>query len=524
MSAARAALLALLLTAPASAQQEPSSSLGAETDPAVIEVRDKISGDPAVADVVAERVANSRLSLLLTPAADKDARVAAAKDWIKSDPDSAARVMIGLLRDDANNTTTYEDSLLRQMNVGYEKNPGSERNLFNRLRKTAKDSKLLKKQSEDMSEDEKREILRTLFEGKGAQGDKVIHEKEDAAKTPDKAAPAATSFNGIYDRLNAGNLRGYSPQLLALQSSLNARRPPGAPALVETGKLDYPTLSYPAYGMNYDVGNLEERLRRERVFDLARLAGATLSARDRQDPGLETRLAQKVSASRLPPRLKTRAELAAKARAAMQAFLAAAEKAKDPNGITRGLLVELGGLQKETARWIAAAALEEELSRVDELEGFLTPELLAAVDAVPAPQASRDAYKRRGQTLKDRVATVKSNAQKALDVLRSDAWASKLGEVDALVAQNRALKATLARDVEDFGRVPYRVSESAVRQPRWRDALDDLAVKWAPGLSYSRAVALRRGRLARLLNVFSLIASGDANAGHAALAAETGGR
>lgn len=517
--------LLLLCAAPLRAQDEGSAVQAEEKDPEVIEVRDKIKNDPAVVEVVAQRVARSQLSQYLTPATDKETRVNAAREWAAKDPEAAARIVIGLLHDDANQNTVFEDSFLKQMGVRFENNPGAEKNLFNRLKKTAKDSKLLKKQSQEMSEDERREILRSLFEGKGASGDKVIHEKDDGSgKTPDKSGPAATSFNGIYDRLSAGNLRGYSPQLMSLQSALNLRRPPGAPALVETGKLDYPTLAFPAYGMNYDVGNLEERLRRERLFALARLAGVKLGARDWTDPGLEARLLKQIPEGKLPPRLKTRAELAAKARAAMQAFLNAADKAKDPNKISRGLLVELGGLQKETARWIAAAALEEELSRVDELEGFLTPGLLAAVDAVPAPQPTRDAYKRRGQALKDRVAKVKSNAQAALDALQSDAWASKLGAVDKLVAENRELKNNLSRDIDDFSRVPWRVAESRVAQPAWRDTLDDLAVKWAPRLSYSRGVALRRGRLARLLGVFGMIAAGDAGSAHTALVNETGGR
>lgn len=522
MNSRRAAFLLLLLAAPALAQEEPASSAGEEKDATVIEVRDKIKSDPAIVDVVAERVARSQLAPLLTPSGDKDARIAAAKEWISKDPDAAARVMIGLMRDDSNGNTVYETSLLHQMGVTFDKNPGAEKNLYGRLRKNAKDSKLLTKQSQEMSDDEKREILRTLFEGKGSQSDKVIEQK-DTGKSIDKSVPAATSFNGIYDRLGAGNLRGYSPQLMAMQSALNLRRPPGAPALVETGKLDYQTLAFPAYGMNYDVGNLDERLRRERIFDLARLAGATLTAHDWKDPDLEARLLKSVPADKLPARLKTRAELAAKARAAMEKFLAAAEKAKDPNNISRGLLMELGSLQKETARWIAAAALEEELSRTDDLDGFLTPELLANIDAVPAAQTSRDAYKRRGQGLKDRVEKVKSNAQTALDALQSDGWASKLGQVDKLVAENHDLKNNLTRDVEDFSRTPWRIGESLVAQPHWRDMLDDMAVKWAPSLSYSRGVALRRGRLSRLLGVFSMIAGGDANGAHNALINETGG-
>ena len=512
-----AALLFVLAAVPVAAQDEPASELAAETDPAVIEVRDKLTKDPAMIDVVAERVARSRLIGRLTPDPGKDGRLAAAKKWIKDDPAAAARVALGLASDDASGDSNYEDTLLAQLAKSYEKNPGAERNLFGRLRKAAKDSKLLKKQPEDMSNDERSELLRTMFEGKGGASDKVVTMKEDG-KAPNEKASAA-SFNALYDRLSAGNLRGYSPQLLALQSALSARRPPGAPALVETGKLDYATLAYPAYAMNYDVGNLEKRLRSERVLALAKLAGRTLAAGDSADPSLEAKLAALIPAGALSPRLKRRAELAAKARAATAAFLEAAAKAKSPNSISRGLLVDLGAKQKETARWIAAAALEEELSRVDELAEFLTPELLAAVAAAPAPADERDAYKRRGEALRAGVAQVKANAEKALGLLESDAWAGALAEADRLVAENQNLKRNLARDIGDYSRVPFGIADFRTAQPRWRRWLDGLAVKWAPFLSYSRAVAFRRGRLARYMNVFGLIASGDANAAHAAFAA-----
>ncbi|MFI5350827.1 MAG: hypothetical protein ACHQ2Z_14865, partial [Elusimicrobiota bacterium] len=317
-----------------------------------------------------------------------------------------------------------------------------------------------------------------------------------------------------------GSARPLLPRLRAPR----ARRPPGAPALVETGKLDYATLSYPAYAMNYDVGNLEKRLRADSLLMLAKLAGKTLSARDWADPGLEAKLAAQVPADKLSPRLKRRAELAAKASAALSSFSAATERAKNPNAISRALLIELGAKQKETARWIAAAALEEELSRVDELADFLTPELLAAVAAAPAPAGERDAYKRRGEALKAKVAQVKSNAEKALGLLESDAWAGALAQVDALVAENHDLKLTLSRDIGDYSRVPFGIADSLLIQPRWREWLDNFSVKWAPSLSYSRAVAFRRGRLARYMNVFELIASGDANAAHTAFANAEPGR
>jgi hypothetical protein len=525
MKLARAAAFLLLLSAaPAAAQDdEPAAELAPETDPTVIELRDKLKNDPATIDLVAERVARSRLIERLTTETDKDARLAAAKTWIAADPAAAAHVALGLLGDDAAKNTNYEDSLLAQLGKSYEHNPGADRNLFGRLRKTAKDSKLLKKQSEEMSEDERREIMRNMFEGQGSESNKVLKMNADGGKPPSDK-PSTAAFNGIYDRLNAGNLRGYSPQLMALQSSLSARRPPGAPALVETGKLDYATLSYPAYGMNYDVGNLEKRLRGERILALAKLSGRTLTARDWADPDLETKLGGKESAEKLLPRMKKRAELAAKARAAMEAFLAAAERSKDPNKISRALLVDLGAKQKETARWIAAAALEEELSRVDELADFLTPELLAAVDAAPCSADERAAYKKRGEALKAKVGQLKSNAEKALGLLESDGWASALADVDKLVAENHDIKLTLSRDVGDYAKVPYGVRDSLLTQPRWREWMDDLAVKWAPSLSYSKDVAYRRGRLARYMNVFGLIASGDANAAHTAFAAAEPGR
>ncbi|MFI5347492.1 MAG: hypothetical protein ACHQ51_14045 [Elusimicrobiota bacterium] len=522
-------LLALLLLAsfsPARAQDAPEGTRTEETDPEVIEIRDKLKSDPAIAQVVAERVARSRLISMITDAQDKDTCIAAALKWIQDDPDSAAHVMIGLAHDDNVGKPEFENNLVKQLSKSYENNPGAEKNLFGRLKKSGHDSKLLSKQAQDISPDEQAEIVRKLFEGQGASTNKVISGKDqENGNIPDKPAVApATSFNGIYDRLGAGNLRGYSPQLMSLQSSLNARRPPGAPPLIETGKLDYATLSYPGYGMKYDVNNLDARLRNDRILALARLAGRTLTARDWKDPELEMKLAATVPADKLSPHLKHAAELAAKARAALAAFLTAAEKSKNPNGITRGLLMELGRDQKEAARWITAAALEEELARLEPLENFLTPELLAVIDAVPAAPTERDAYKRRGEGLKAKVAQVKANAEKAIALLESDGWAAALGDVDKLVAANRELKANVGRDVEDYARTPYKIADARLIQPRWREMLDDAAVRWAPTLAYSREVAMRRGRLSRLLSVFGMISAGDADGAHNALVNENGGR
>jgi hypothetical protein len=522
-------LLAVLLLAPAARALDVPAPKTAE-DPVVTAAREQLESDPSAAEALARRLAtDDRLSRLMTADPDPDARMAAARKWIKEDPDTAAAVAVGLATDRRNGVTTFEDGLLTHVNVTLKENEGAQANLYNRLRRAAHGSKLLSKQASEMSADEQSEILRTMFEGKGTESNRVLTQKDDGHAPPPSSGAAsagpATSFSGYYDRLSAGNLHGYSPKLMAMQSALNRTRPPGAPALVETGKLDYATLSYPAYGMEFDVNNLDGRLRRDRILLLARLAGARLTRRDWQDPAaLEAKLAAQVPADKLPPRLAERADVDAKAAAAVAAFREAAAAAKDPRKITRGLLVELGRRQGEAARWITAAALEEQLSAVEPLEGFLSPELKAAIAAVPAPPDARASYLRRAEKLDQAVTTVKTDAETALQLLKSDAWSSSLAEVDRLNREIRSLKTNLSPDVALLSRVPFLVLESNTVQARWRVYLDDLAVKWAPTLSYSRSVAARRAALARSLNAYLMIASGDLPAARRALGGDAAGR
>jgi hypothetical protein len=144
-----------LMAGPSLAQREPSSILGPETDPLIIKVRDQLKNSDDTANLVSERISRSKLITLLTPAVDHEGRKAAAKEWIEHDPTAAARVAVGLMRDDQTGTTLYEDSFIHQTTLVFEHNPGSEKNLFNRLNKLAQSSKLIKKQSEELSEDEK---------------------------------------------------------------------------------------------------------------------------------------------------------------------------------------------------------------------------------------------------------------------------------------------------------------------------------------------------------------------------------
>jgi hypothetical protein len=487
-------------------------------------MRQQLESDPGLQEALVDRIFQSKIAAAISTESDDSKKRSDVRDWVKSDLRSASEIALGLARDEAEGTHLFENTLVKQLRVSYRRK-NTDRGAFGVLKSAAKTSKLTTLTDQQAGEEERREALRNLFEGKGSQGERVItgqapEGKAAGAQTPASAA-LATSF---YDRLSAGNIRGYSPHLMALQSALNTRRPPGAPALIETGKLDHATLSYPAFGLKYDLGNLEERLRRARIAELATLGGVQLTERDMKDPGLEARLLAKVPADKLKKRFAARAAANERARAALAAFEAAAGKSKDPSQITKGLLVELSGRQREAARWLTAASLEEELARIESEEGFLTADLLAAIDAAPAPAPVRESYKRRGESYKERLAKLKANAQASLDALMSDAWLSRIGEIDRMMAENQGLRRNISRDISDFRLVPFRVGEAVLKQPRWREILDDLLIKYAKGTSYGREVANRRGKLARFLSIFGQIASGDLDGAHLSLVNAEGGR
>lgn len=526
----RTALLTiLLLTAVARADEgEPSAApsghaVEGDRSEAVEDMRKQLEGDPGLQEALVDRIMQSKIAATISDDSDDNKKRAAVREWVQGDLASASEIALGLAKDEAEGTHLFENTLVKHLKQTFRRN-NSNRGAFGVLKGAAKTSKLTTLADQQAGEEEKREALRNLFEGKGSQGGRTITGQAPEGKATSDTPPSAALANSFYDRLSAGNIRGYSPQLMSLQSSLNTRRPPGAPRLIETGKLDYATLSYPAHGLKYDLGNLEERLRRARIAELATLGGVQLTERDMKDPNLEARLLAKVPADKLKKRFAARAAGIDRARAALAAFEAAAAKSKDPNQITKALLVELSGRQREATRWLTAAALEEELARIESEEGFLTADLLAAIDAVPAPAPARESYKRRGEGLKARLANLKANAQAALDALQSDAWQSRIAEIDKLMAESQNLRRTLSRDISDYRLVPFRIAESVLKQPRWREFLDDLLVKYAKGTSYGRAVANRRGKLSRFLGIFGQISSGDVEGAHLSLVNAEGGR
>ncbi len=489
------------------------------------DMKRQLEGDPGLQEALVDRILQSKIAGSISSETDEGKRRSDVRDWVKGDLTSASEVALGLAKDEADGTHLFENTLVKHLKQTFKRNNTS-RGAFGVLKGAAKTSKSMGKADQEMAEEERRELLKNMFEGKGSQGEKTITGKADEGKAgaPGSTPAGASLANTFYDRLSAGNIRGYSPQLMALQSSLNTRRPPGAPALIETGKLDHQTLSYPAYGLKYDLGNVDERLRRARIAELATLGGVQLTERDMQDPGLEARLLAKVPADKLKKSFAARAAANARAKAALDAFIAAADKSKDPNQITKGLLVELSGRQREASRWLVAASLEEELARIESEEGFLTADLLAAIDAAPAPALVRESYKHRGESYKERLAKLKANAQASLDALQSDAWLSRVAEIEKMMGESQNLRRTLSRDISDYRLVPYRIGEAVLKQPRWREFLDDIIVRYAKGTSYGRAISARRGKLSRFLGIFGQISAGDLEGAHLSLVNAEGGR
>ncbi|MCR4295636.1 MAG: hypothetical protein NUW21_08890, partial [Elusimicrobia bacterium] len=309
----RAALLTiLLLTTVARAQDgEPWSTPegkaveGDQTE-AIAEMRRQLEADPGLQEALVDRILDSKIAGAISSEKDENKKRGDVREWMKGDLGSAAEIALGLARDEASGTHLFENTLVKQLRMTYQRN-NTNRGAFGVLKGAAKTSKLMGRPDQEAGEEERRELLRSMFEGQGSQGEQVITGRAPEGKPASQAPPSAAFANTFYDRLSAGNIRGYSPQLMALQSSLNTRRPPGAPALIETGKLDHATLSYPAFGLKYDLGNLGERLRRARIGELAHLSGTRLNERDLKDPGLEARLLAKVPADKLKKSFAARA-------------------------------------------------------------------------------------------------------------------------------------------------------------------------------------------------------------------------
>lgn len=488
----------------------------------VEQVTERLRGDADFREQLARRIAQSAIAPRITEEEDPKERLRVIRAWVEQNPGPSADIGIGLAKDDASGSTNFQDTVNRTTISRLHANPNASKGIFGRLKKASRDSMKMGK-DEEMAGEERNEILRTLFEGKGSGGQKIVTELESgASRAGDKIGVSATGLGAqsYFDRLGAGNLRGYSPQLMAMQSALNARRPPGAPKLIESGKLDYATLSYPGHGMRFDLGNLEKRLRQQRAYALAKALGLErrYTAEQLLDPRVEAELKAKAAGAKLPARFAARDEALSKAAAALAAFDAAALAAQDPTKITKALLVELGGKQKEAARWLTVASLEEELQRIEAEEAFWTPELEAAIKACPVAEGSKQSYLKRGQGYRRTLADLKANTEGAKQLLLGEDWAARLAEVDARLAKNGLLRKDLSRNISDFVNTAFRLASGREVKPRWRELLDSLFVKYLPNSERGRLLAREQRHQALLRDVFEKIAAGDLEAAHTMLA------
>ena len=524
-------LAACLWLAPAARAQDDGSPANVEqTAPAgptdeglARDMSERLKSDSGVADSLAERINNSSLAAKISAAPDDGTRLAEIRRWISSDPDSAARVAVGLAQDDAEGSHRFEEALNRSVRTRLQANPGARNGIFGRLKTSGGDSKLLKKQAE-MTDEEKREIVRTFFEGKGNQSNKIITQEEKESHHTEAPGGSSSLASSYYDRLSLANLRGYSPELQALQSALNSRRAPGAPKLIETGKLDFATLSYPSYGMRFDIGNLERGLVRERNFALARLLGreGSFTAEQLEDPALSARLEREAGGKKLNERFERRRQALERAALAVREFDASAALSRNPAAISRGLLGRLGEKQKEASRWITAAFLEGELSAIAAQEGFMRPELLAAISAEPLPEGAKAAYRRRGEEFKGRLAKLKADDEKACGLLESSGWAANIGEIGRLLDEGAVLRKDLNQNIGDYVSAAFRLAGLSGAKPRWREWLDRCAEFLFPESAYARGVAGSKARREIMRDVFAKIARGDLEAAHVILASGAG--
>ncbi len=434
---------------------------------------------------------------------------------------------VGFAADDAAGNRDFEIAVTAEAGSSFDVRLNPKAGIFGRVKKTGLESKLMKKKGAGLAEEEQREILRAMFEGQGSQSGKIITQELEgnSAKANKGAAAYAGGFDhGYFDRLSSANLHGYSPQLQALQSALNQRRAPGAPKLIETGKLDYETLSYPAYAMKYDISNLERRLRWERTYALAKALGRErqFSAEQLLDAAVEAQLKSEAAAKgvALTSHFERRQAALERAAAALRDFDTAAKPGKDPLKISRSMLVSLGSHQSQAARWITVASLEGELERLGLQRGFLSPELLSAIERAPAAASIRAAYKRRGDDYDRKLKTIIANDETAVSALESLAWLSQMHAVETALAANATLGKDLPRNIADFVATPFRLNAFNSAKPRWRKLVDQAIKRFLPRLAYSRALVAIDKHRARLEDVFVKIASGDLDAAHTVLSAE----
>ncbi|MEE8424326.1 MAG: hypothetical protein V3S11_00780, partial [Elusimicrobiota bacterium] len=310
----------------------------------------------------------------------------------------------------------------------------------------------------------------------------------------------------LYDRLGAGNLTGYSPDVMTFQSAMNQRRPPGAPKLIETGRLNHATLRFPYYGLRYDIDNLDKNLRFQRAWALARLLGMEKNflTGDYRDPKIQRELETKARGKKLDPEFALREKAVAGARRLLREFDREAKKTKTRGGITALRVHRLSALRQSAAVSITLAAQLERLQRLKSLRGFIAGDLLAAVARAPVEEKLKSAYLSRGKNIEARLETALRDGGRAAKLLAS-AVSENIARAEKILPKTLSESKRLPRLVGDYRAAPFAFPPSSSRS-RPRAWLDDLILRFLPDTDYARRLKKNLDKERAALKAFRRIA------------------
>ncbi len=482
-------LLILCLLAPRAPQaQEPAApeaaAVAGENAGLIRRISDRLAEEESARSSLAQRIARSSLS------DGAPADLGDISRWIEKNPEEAARLAAGFEQDDRRGDMAFERSLRVRVRRYLALNPDRDKGMLGVLKAAGSESKAILRLDKTLDEEEQRELVKRLFEGQGAESDGKLQRSPAADAT---AHGAIASDTGFYDRLSHANLAGFSPEVLTLQSWLNRQRPPGAPALKETGRLDRDTLLFPYYGLSHDLSRL-----RKYIADNKQASPGAAGA-----PGHLAAAEAPEGAASAPEAWLARAE------AALKALRTEAENAKNPQRITLKTLQSLGAQQKEAARWISAASLKADQKRLAGLTNFWTAELDSLVRTAPAAPAVRDGYLSQVARLQGRLAKVAACDRDVLAMLTSadfqTGWSTAQRRLKDCAPQRRGLEKQITLVCE----IPPALHAAWSVVPRWRAYLERLALWLLPRSTFSQKIALRKRRGVLLRDAFDAVASAD---------------
>lgn len=498
-------LFILLSAVPRPAPAEIETKLAASEalkDEVLKEIEERLLKDEPAARGLARRLLNSSLKSYFGGISDREEDLDRVVEWIRANPHSAARLAFGFAQDDAEGTSSFESSLYERVIRYYRVNPNATRGLLGTLLAAGQSSAELLK-LEGMDEEQSRDAVKRFFEGEstttgktptGPPGGRPPGSSGGPPGSGSGSSSPALAASGPYDRLTAANLKGHSPEVLYLQSAYNARRIPGAPKLVETGRLDYETIRFPFYELSHDLKNLEAGLGQLR----SRVMGKNSHL-------LGTYLLKGNS-----PSLRVEQELR-KAREALARFEEEARAFQDLSRVNLPALKALGSRQREAARRVNAAWIGLEAATLDELSSFMTPELLRLIRRASVYPEVREAYEREADGLQERIEASRRELKGIEELLGREDYLSRIAEIESRTARTGRTRRKLRRDIRQYVTTPYKLHEAHVallQKSWWRELLDSLILRFLPSSRWARQIRDEKAAFAFQSGRFAGIASG----------------